>query len=388
MAATDPPIEARLGIETFGIFALGLVMLTAGAELLIRGAVRIARAAGISPLVVGLTIVAAGTSAPELAVSLGASLSGQADIAVGNVVGSNIFNVLFILGACALLSPLVVEQKLVRRDVPLMVAVSVALLALAWNGTLGRVEGFVLLAAFCGYIVFVVRQSRRESRAVAAEYEREFGPRSSDPPRPGRLVADVVLVLAGLAVLVLGARMLVDSSVEIARSFGLSELVIGLTLVAAGTSLPEVATSIIATLRGERDIAVGNVVGSNLFNVLGILALTALVTPGGVAVAPAVLRVDLPVMVAVAVACLPIFFSSHRINRWEGGLFLAYYVIYTTWIALHATLHDALPAFSSFVVSIALPLTAVTLAVLSWRAIAEQRRAGAEAATKDAPRSE
>lgn len=346
---------------------LGLILLTVGAEALVRGASSLARAVGISPLVVGLTVVAYGTSAPELAVGVQASLAGQGDIAVGNVVGSNIFNVLLILGLSALITPLVVAQQLVRREVPLMVGVSIALLLMVLDGMLGRVEGSLLAMGAGGYTVFTVRESRRESRAVREEYEKEFGGSESAGTSPAKLTLQVGLLLVGLAMLVFGARQLVEGAVSIARTLGVSELVIGLTIVAAGTSLPEVATSVMAAIRGERDIAVGNVVGSNIFNILLILGLSGALAPSGLAVAPSVSAFDLPVMIAVAAACLPIFFTGHLIARWEGGLFLAYYIAYVTWIVLEASQHDALAPFSAAMLWFVLPLTAVTIVLLAFR---------------------
>ena len=359
---------------------IGLVLLTLGAEALVRGASSLARAVGISPLVVGLTVVAYGTSAPELAVSIQASLAGQGDIAVGNVVGSNIFNVLLILGLSALITPLVVAQQLVRREVPIMIGVSVALVLMVLDGVLGQVEGLLLAAGAAGYTVFTVRESRRESRAVREEYEKEFGGSETARPAPARVALQVGLLVVGLAMLVVGANQLVQGAVGIARTLGVSELVIGLTIVAAGTSLPEVATSVMAAVRGERDIAVGNVVGSNIFNLLLILGLSGTLAPSGLAVAPSVLAFDLPVMVAVAVGCLPIFFSGHLIDRWEGALFLAYYIAYVTYIVLGASQHDALAPFSTAMLWFVLPLTAVTIVLLTFR---EWRARGAGPA--DAP---
>lgn len=344
-------------------FALGIALLVGGAELLVRGASRVARGVGISPLVVGLTVVAYGTSSPELAVSVRSALAGQTDIALGNVVGSNIFNVLCILGLSAMVTPLIVPQQIVRLDVPIMIGVTLLTLLFAADGRLSVAESAILLAGMAAYTGFLVRASRRERAAVADEYAAEF---SAAPTGRGGVLVQVVLVLAGLALLVLGARWLVDSAITMARSLGVSELVIGLTIVAAGTSMPEVATSLLAAVRGERDIAVGNVVGSNIFNILGVLGLSGTVG-GGIEVAPAVLSFDLPVALAVAVACLPITFSGHLIARWEGMLFLAYYVAYTAYVILAASAHDALPAFSAVMAWFVMPLTAVTVGVVAWR---------------------
>jgi cation:H+ antiporter len=354
-------------------FIIGLALLVAGAELLVRGASKLAAAFGISPLVIGLTIVAFGTSTPEVAVSVKAALANQPDLVTGNCIGSTNFNVLFILGACALIAPLVVAQQLVWLDVPIMIGAHLLLLAIGLDGVISRWDGALLMAGIVGYTVFAVRKSRKESAAVVAEYETAF----QKPPRTkGMVWAQIGFIAAGLALCVLGARWMVDSAVTLARAWGVSELVIGLTIVAAGTSMPEVATSIVATFRGQRDIAIGNVVGSNIFNILGIVGLSGLIAPDGIAVAPAVLRFDLPVAIAVCVACLPIFFTGHSISRWEGAVFLGYYVAYTAYVALAAQQHDALPAFSAVMEWFVLPLTGITLAVFVARTLkASARRA-------------
>jgi cation:H+ antiporter len=346
-------------------FALGLIALVAGAELLVRGASKLALSFGISPLVVGLTVVAFGTSAPEMAVSVQSAWSGQVDIALGNVVGSNIFNVLFILGASALIVPLVVHQQIIRQEVPVMIGASLLLWAMAADGGISRWEGLLLASLIVGYTIVIIRQSRRETAAIRAEYDDAFegGAQGWD----AHWGVQILLILAGLALLVLGSNWLVEAAVAFAKYLGVSELVIGLTIVAAGTSLPEVATSILAAIRGERDIAVGNVVGSNIFNILAVLGISASVAPGDLAVAPAMLAFDLPVMIAVAVACLPIFFTGHLIARWEGTLFLAYYAAYTAYLILDAAGHDAQAGFSAVLGGFVLPLTALTLLVLSWR---------------------
>ncbi|HEX6212519.1 MAG TPA: calcium/sodium antiporter [Methylomirabilota bacterium] len=349
------------------LLAVGAVLLIGGAELLVRGASRLALAAGISPLVVGLTVVAFGTSSPELAVTIGSAHAGQSGVAVGNVVGSNIFNVLGILGLSALVVPLVVSQQLVRLDVPLMIVASVVLLLLALDGLIGRVDGLILTAGIAAYLAFLARQSRREAAAIRAEYEDAFG---AGPAGRGDWLLNVGFVVVGLALLALGARWLVEGAVATARGLGVSELVIGLTVVAAGTSLPEVATSVLAALRGERDIAVGNVVGSNLFNILAVLGVGSLLAPAGVEVPPGALTFDIPVMIAVAVAALPIFFTGYAISRWEGAVFLGYYGAYLGYLVLDATEHAALPAFAAAMIWFVLPLTALTLAVIlarTWR---------------------
>jgi cation:H+ antiporter len=361
-AATLP---RSLDTSTSVLFVLGLGLLVLGAQWLVAGAARLAAAAGVSPLVVGLTVVAFGTSAPELAVSVRAAWAGQADMAVGNVVGSNIFNVLFIVGAAALVTPLVVAQELIRRDVPLTIAVSAGVLLLALDGRLGRLDCAVLFAGLVAYTVWVIRTGRRESREVAAEYESEFGAK----PPPGRhtIGRDVGRVVGGLAMLVLGSTWLVDGAVACARWLGIGEVVVSLTIVAAGTSLPEVATSLTAAVRGERDIAVGNVVGSNLFNLMGVLGLSGLAAPEGLTVLDSMVGFDLPVMIAAAVACLPAWARDRTIPRWEGALLVGYFVAYTTYLVLDATEHEARSAYTAVMLQFVLPLTAIVLGFVAWR---------------------
>lgn len=356
------------------LFIVGFALLFLGGEALVRGASRLATSLGISPLIVGLTVVAFSTSAPELAVTVQAAMRGQADIAVGNIVGSNIANVLLILGLAALSAPLLVAQQLIRVDVPLMIGASVLMLWLAWDGQIGALEGALLVALLIGYIALAVVTARRESKRVQAEYAEGYG--TATPEARQNWLGNVLLIALGVGLLVLGAQWLVDGAVTLARWLGLSELIIGLTIIAIGTSLPELATSIMATVRGERDIAVGNVVGSNLFNLLSVLGLTALIAPGGVPVAPAALAFDIPVMIAVAVACLPVFFHGNRIARWEGAMFLGYYGVYVTYLALAAVEHDALPAFSAVMLWFVIPLTIITLAVIVARQSRATLRAG------------
>lgn len=345
------------------ILTVGVVLLITGAEGLVRGASQIATGLGISPLVVGLTVVALGTSAPELAVSVGASLGGKTELALGNVVGSNIFNVLLTLGLTALLAPIAVSARLVRLDVPLGIGAAVGTLLLAMDGTVGRADGLVLVSALVAYLWVLLQQGKADT--VVSQGTRSTG-RSPAP----RWVRNGMLMVGGLVLLVVGARWIVSAAVEIAERLGVSELVIGLTIVAGGTSLPELATSALAAVRGKREIAVGNVVGSNLLNLLGVLGLSALVAPGGVPVSESVLWFDLPVMVATAVACLPIFFTGHVVARWEGALFLGYYCLYMAYLLLAATQHNALSTFSTVMWVFVLPLTGLTLlgsSIQAWR---------------------
>ena len=351
---------------TLILFVVGAVLLIAGADLLVRGASRLATALGISPLVIGLTVVAFGTSAPELAVSVQASTAGEPDIALGNVLGSNLFNILFILGLSAAITPLVVAQQLVRLDIPLVIGASVLLLVMATDGSIGRIDGIILTGGIVGYCVFVLRTSAHQPQPAPSAPAAESAGQST---RIKQRLLNVGMIVVGLATLMLGSRWLVTSAVSMAEALGVSKLVIALTIVAAGTSLPEVATSVLASIRGERDLAVGNVVGSCLFNILAITGLSSIVASNGIPVAPAVLRFDLPVVIAVSVACLPIFFTGYQIARWEGFLFLAYYAGYTLYLILDSASHDALPAYSAMMGLFVIPLTLVTLLVLSVRAL-------------------
>lgn len=355
---------------TLGMFIAGLLALIAGAELLVRGASKLALSFGISPLVVGLTIVALGTSSPEMAVSVGAVLDGRTDIAIGNVVGSNVLNVLLILGLSAVIIPLTVHIQLIRQEVPIMVGASLLLLVLALDGRVGLLDGALLTVLLVVYTVFLIVQSRRQTQAEQAgveEYAAEL-----QPARAGswdaRLPVQLLLIGVGLALLVLGSDWMVDAAVVFARLLGMSDVVIGLTIIAAGTSMPEVATSVMAAIKGERDMAVGNVVGSNIFNILGCLGLSGLAAgTAGLVVPASVLNFDIWVMLAVALACLPVFMTGREIARWEGGVFLLYYAAYVAYLVLAAQQHAALPAFSAAMVGFVMPLTVITMVVVLVR---------------------
>lgn len=345
------------------MFVGGLVLLVVGANALVRGASKLALSFGISPLVVGLTIVAFGTSAPEVAVSVGAVLDGNPDIAIGNVVGSNIFNVLFILGISALITPLIVNIQLIRQEVPIMLGASLLLLALGLDGKLSLLDGALLFSLLVAYTVFLVVQSRRETQAAKDEYAAEVKPAEAGA-WDDKLPMQLLLIVVGLAALVFGSEYLVTAAISFAKAMGVSDLVIGLTIVAAGTSMPEVATSITAAIKGERDIAVGNVVGSNTFNILGCLGLSGLVSGDmGLVMAPSLLAFDIWVMLAVALACLPVFMTGREIARWEGAVFLGYYVAYVAYLIMASQQHAALPAFSGVMMSFVVPITIVTLVV-------------------------
>jgi cation:H+ antiporter len=344
------------------IFLAGLCFLIIGAEFLVRGASRLASSFGISPLIVGLTVVAFGTSSPELAVSMKSVLSGQTDIALGNVIGSNIFNILFILGTSAIITPLLITQQLVRLDVPLMILASCTVLIFGIDHKFSRIEGIVLFTGIIAYTVFLIYQSRKEkNKMVLEEYAAEYG---NQYEKSSKLVITYLgLIIGGFGLLVIGSRWLVDSAVIIAHYLGFSDLVISLTIVAAGTSLPEVFTSIIASIKGERDIAVGNIIGSNIFNLLAVLGLSSIFAPSGICIQPHTLIFDVPIMIAVAVACLPIFVTGNLIARWEGAVFLCYYFLYTIYLILSAINYALLPVYSTALIYFFIPLTVVTILI-------------------------
>lgn len=294
-----------------------------------------------------------------MAVSVGASIAGSSDLAMGNVIGSNIANVLLILGLSALIAPLLVHEQIIHQEIPVLIGASLVVVAMALDGRIGRVESALLFASVLAYTSFLVIQSRRASKDTEAELASEIPTSAWDR----HWSVQVLLVLGGLGLLVLGAEWLVGAAVAVAKVLGLSDLVIGLTLVAVGTSMPEIATSLIAALRGQRDIAVGNVVGSNIFNLLAVLGAAGIVSAGGLTVPDAARNFDLWVMLAVAFACLPILLTGRQIARWEGALFLAYYAAYSIYLLLMAQHHDALTAYSSIMLSYVVPLTIVTLLV-------------------------
>lgn len=355
---------------------LGLALLVGGADLLVRGASQLALRFGISPVIVGLTVVAFGTSTPELAVSLGATWNGQPELVIGNAVGSNIFNVLFILGLSGVITPLLVQQKLIQRDVPVMIGTSLLLWLLCRDGHLGRLDAGILLLGMVSYTLFIILEAQRESQAIVAEYTEALSPRPSSAKR--RLAVSVAFIAVGLALCILGARWMVASAVAIAQGLGLSELVIGLTVVAAGTSLPEVATSVVAAIKGQRDIAVGNVIGSNIFNILGILGVSGTFSMSPILVPSAALHFDIPVMIGVTLVCLPIMFTGHRIGRVEAVLLLGFYTAYVAYLIVASSKHAIIDRFSFMMLWFVLPLTAIGLAASLWHALQARK-------TSDAP---
>lgn len=368
----------------------GFVLLVGGGEALVRGAASLGRTVGLSSLIVGLTVVSSATSAPELAVSTGAALSGSPGLALGNVVGSNIANILFVLGLTAIFGALVVKVQLIKVDIPIMIGFSVIALLMALDGGISTLEGSILVGLLVVYLAVTVvlarRQTRRE-RTASSEQEissardvssqqntldvdRAVGGGSVKLTKGLRttklrsIMVDLGLLVVGIALLVVGAQMLVSAASTIALSLGVSDLIIGLTIVAIGTSLPELATSVIAALRGERDMAVGNLVGSNIFNIGAVLGLTSIISPEGVEVASAAVNFDLPVMIATAMVLLPLAFTAQAIGRWEGLVLVTFYSAYVVYLVLYAAGHAALEPFSSAMLWFVLPITALWITAL------------------------
>ena len=314
-------------------------------------------------------MVAFGTSLPELLVSLESILAGQPGISLGNIIGSNIFNILFVLGLSATIAPLFVERQLVKLDLPIMIGVSVLMLFFALDGNIGLLDGGLFFIGGLIYTTFLIYQSRKEQNNSSQE---EYSDPNSNSAQ--QWLVNLGLIAVGLVGLKLGAIYLVDSATSIASAMGVSDLVIGLTMIALGTSLPEVATSVVATIRGERDLAVGNILGSNIFNILFVLGLTGILAPNGVDVSTGALQFDIPVMIAVSLACLPIFLRGNLIKRWQGLLFLAYYIVYLTYIILDAKEHETLLMFKKVLLLFVIPLTVVTLVIVTLRAISGDRQ--------------
>lgn len=347
-------------ITTYLLFVVGLIFLLVGAQWLVDSSSGIAARYQISPVFVGVVIVAFATSAPEVAVSLDAALAGEANLALGNVVGSNIVNILLILGVTAIIAPIAIRRRIILLDIPVLIAISALVYLFSLDGMLQFWEGALLLILFAGFVVFQLKQIQKDSAPNQ--------PNAENPPQVDHpLTIQIAIFVVGLGTLILGAHWMVSSAVEIARAWGMSELVIGLTVISIGTSLPEVATSVIAAVKGEQDLSVGNVVGSNIFNLLLVLGLSVVVS-NGFAISGAAIALDIPFMVAVSIACLPIFFTGHRITRWEGAVFLFYYGVYLIYLFLDATGHELLPRFNTIMIWFVVPITVLTLGVLVTRA--------------------
>lgn len=314
---------------SLGLVVLGLALLICGGELLLRGAVNLATLARMTPAVIGLTVVAAGTSVPELAVSILAAWRGSEGVAVGNVVGSNIFNIALILGVAALIRPLTIAGNTIRLEYPALALATGLCVVVMNDGTISRLDGVLFLAAYVGFTLYLVTLVRRQiNQTEAQELQAEVAELSQPQATPPRAKLSISLgfVVAGIGFLAAGAHATVTGAIEVGRFLGLSETVIGLTIIAGGTGLPEVVTSLVSSIRGRDDIAIGNVIGSNLFNILTILGLSGLVHP--LQAPPEILRSDIWWMLGITLVLGPLLFTGRRISRWEGLLLLGAYGLY------------------------------------------------------------
>ncbi len=342
-------------------FLAGLAALIIGADLLVRGASRLAFSLGVSKLVIGLTVIAFGTSAPELAISIQSGLEGKPDLLLGNIVGSNITNILLILGISALILPITVHPRLIRLDVPIMLLLTLLLLFFVWNGSISVFESFVLVTLLTAYLIYLARNS---GSAV---------PREINTARRSKGV-QFLFIGIGLVLLISGARLVVSSAVELAEWFGISELIIGLTIVAFGTSLPEVTTAVVAAVRKERELLISGVIGSNILNILAVLGITGLLLFEPIPVTDALIRFDIMILLAASFACIPIFFTGHLISRKEGALFFSYYIAYIIYLFLASAEHDALPLFSRTMLLFVLPITLFTIITIATREWNKRKR--------------
>lgn len=332
-------------------FIIGLAALIGGAELLVRSASRLAVTAGISKLVIGLTVVAFGTSAPELAVSIQAGVSGQTDIMIGNIVGSNLTNILLILGLSALIIPLKVNKTLIKVDLPFLILVTLLVYILGLNGFFTVWECLLLTVILVIYLFYLFRQKNEVDIPLADE----------DIEKKHSVPKDLLLLIAGFAGLILGARWIVSSAIVFAEMAGVSELVIGLTVVAIGTSLPEIVISLLAAFKGEKDIAVGNIVGSNILNFLAVLGVSGMFIPDAIPIQQSLLDVDLLLLIGATILCFPIFYTGRRIVRWEGALFLALYIAYLLYQFLIASDHEVLEVFIALMLYFFFPMTLIVV---------------------------
>lgn len=321
------------------VFLAGLIIIIVGAELILRGASRFAALMGLKPMIIGLTVVSIGTSMPELAVGITAVSEGRGALAVGNIAGTNIVNVLLILGLSAAIRRLPLELLSIKLDVPVMIASAVVLIIMAWNGVLSRLEGFILFAGAIAYTVVLIRLSKRETSEIRKEYEEEYGKDVLLKKKTGTglVILNIVILIVGIALTILGAEWLVAGAVDIAETFGVSDAVIGLTIIAIGTSAPELATTIVATIKNDREVAVGNLIGSSITNILVVLSLTCIISPNGVDVSDEILWFDLPLAAAVAIVCYPVFRSDKMVSRTEGIAFVSLYVVYLTTLLVFRT---------------------------------------------------
>lgn len=344
-------------------FIAGLAALIGGAELFLRGVDHFGVKWRVSPLIMGLTVVAFATGAPELAISIQAALTDNVDLVLGNIIGSNIANILLILGISAIIKPLVVKLRVVQIDVPIVIAASVLLYVIAWDGELTKLDGVWLLLGLVLYSIFTFFQIKKErdNQPEETDFEAEQRKLSSGWYF---YVKNIGYLIVGMGLIVQGSDWMVQSAVEIATILGLSQLVIGLTIVSIGTSLPEIATSIATIRKGNTDMAVANVMGSNLYNTLLTLGLTVVIAPNVLTVSPAALALDLPFMVAVSIMCVPIFIAGFDITKFDGAILLFYYGSYLTYLVLDAVGSTLEQPMEHLIYYAVIPLT---IGYVSWR---------------------
>lgn len=361
---------------TILLFIAGLVALIGGAELFLKGVDHFGLKWGVSPVVMGLTVVAFATGAPELAISIKAASSGSADLVLGNIIGSNIANILLILGIVAILKPIKITRRIIRIDVPIVISASLLLFILALDGTLTTFDGVVLIIGLLIYSLFTFFQIKKERKKGKEAEIFEYG-ESPEELATGAYfyIKNIGFLLIGLTLIVLGANWMVESAVTIARLLGLSELVIGLTIVSIGTSLPEVATSVASARKGNADIAVANVMGSNLYNVFLTMGLTLIIAPSFLDVSIQALEFDLPFMVAVSIACIPIFIAGFNLTRSDGIIFLFYYSSYLAYLVLDAYESPIIQMTEKVFLFGVLP---ATLIYMVWRVILYRKRVKSE----------
>jgi len=351
-------------LPDYVLFIIGLTLLLGSAELLIRNAAKVARLIGKSRLFIGLTLTAFGTSAPELTVGIFGQLSHYSDIGIGNIVGSNIFNIFFVLGLSAVIKPIVVRRPVVRRDIPILLAVCVLFFLFALNGTVGPAESIALLSALAVYLYYLARNSN-ERPYVSIKTSRDHATAGVS----SRLPMVLILIAVSIAAMAAGANLVVTGAVSIAGSLGMSELVSGLTIVAIGTSLPEIVTTVAAVRNNEHELAIGNVMGSCFFNIVAVPAVMALIGTAGLSISSDAMTVDIPVMILAVFTCLPIFFSGHRISRSEGVLFLIYCSAYFMLLYARSASDSFLDRYQTGMGIFALAAVSITLVVIVVRAM-------------------
>lgn len=351
------------------LFSFGLAILIAGAEMFVRQAVWLAGLIGKSSLFVGLTVAAFGTSAPELAIGITGQLTHSADIGLGNVIGSNIFNVFFVLGLAALVQPMVVMRSTIYRDIPILLAICVFFYLLVLDGSVGNSEALLLMAVLAGYLYYLARISNQ--RAVVPGSDSKRGERSQSA---GRILRTFALIVVSIAMMILASQWMVAGAVSMAAGLGMSQFVIGLTIVAAGTSLPEIATTLAAVRHNQHELALGNVMGSCLFNIVAIPAAMALVSSSPLPVVNEAVSVDIPIMILAIVACLPFFFSGHRLSRMEGMLFLVYYAAYALMLYYRHVPGSVLSSYQTELGLLAVPIIVVTTVFVLVQVLRDRRR--------------